>query len=130
MITKSISLIIFALLTTEATAVAQVSRELRVAQAPPLLPLELPGARSAPNRQPSGAPSVDLQRVSPYSVEGIALGAHVVFDSAMYREYKCEPSEQFSGFTTCRKVRDDHNKRGKFKSSSEYCIQSMARSFT
>lgn len=88
-----------------------------LAQASTLLPLELPGSRPGPDRERLEAPSADPQRRSLYSVEGMALGSRVAFDSSAYREYRCEPSEQFSGFTSCRKVRDDRNRRGKFKSS-------------
>ena len=52
-----------------------------------------------------------------YVVEGLALGSRVSVNSTVYREYDCAPSEQFSGFTWCTKVRDDKEPRGPFKTS-------------
>jgi hypothetical protein len=42
--------------------------------------------------------------VPTYSVGGIALGSRVKLDSAISREYKCGPSEQFAGLTWCQKT--------------------------
>src|SRR5262245_38019783 len=49
-----------------------------------------------------------------YAVEGIALGSRVKFDSSMYREYKCAPSEQFHGFTWCQRSSREGDRRGSF----------------
>ena len=50
-------------------------------------------------------PSDRLAREVPtYSVGGIALGSRVKLDSAISREYKCGPSEQFAGLTWCQKT--------------------------
>ena len=49
-------------------------------------------------RQPTGS-----QR-SVFTVGGVALGATVQSGSSAYREYKCGPSDQFDGFTWCRKT--------------------------
>ena len=54
---------------------------------------------------------------SPYSVAGLALGSRVHFDSKAYREYDCNPSDQFEGFTWCIKKKDEREKRGPFKAS-------------
>jgi hypothetical protein len=54
---------------------------------------------------------------SPYSVEGLALGGRVSFDSSVYREYQCAPSEQFEGFIRCQRTRSDREARGQFTSS-------------
>ena len=37
---------------------------------------------------------------SPYSVDGLALGAKVPFGSAAYRQYRCVRSEEFVGCGT------------------------------
>jgi uncharacterized protein/S1-C subfamily serine protease len=52
-----------------------------------------------------------------YSVAGLALGGKVHFDSKAYREYDCNVSEQFEGFTWCTKRKDEREKRGTFKAS-------------
>jgi hypothetical protein len=52
-----------------------------------------------------------------YTVEGLSLGSRVKLDSAMYREYKCGPSEQFDGFTWCQKTRRESERRGSFEAS-------------
>jgi hypothetical protein len=54
---------------------------------------------------------------SPYSVAGLALGSRVHFDSKAYREYDCNPSDQFEGFTWCVKKKDEKETRGSFKAS-------------
>lgn len=54
---------------------------------------------------------------SPYSIEGLALGGRVNFDSSVYREYQCAPSEQFEGFIRCQRTRSDREARGQFTSS-------------
>jgi hypothetical protein len=44
---------------------------------------------------------------SRYVVAGLDLGSRVQFDSSEYREYKCDPSDQFDGFTWCQKTRQE-----------------------
>jgi hypothetical protein len=66
--------------------------------------------------QPSQAMRTDVQ-TSKYSVDGLALGAQVRFDSAVYRDYKCAPSDQFADFTWCQKKRVESEARGQFTSS-------------
>lgn len=54
---------------------------------------------------------------SPYAVEDLVLGARVQFESEAYLSYKCGPSEQFTGFTWCRRTRTDKGPRGRVYSS-------------
>jgi S1-C subfamily serine protease len=54
---------------------------------------------------------------SVYSVAGLSLGERVQFDSKTYRQYECNPSEQFDGFTWCQSKKDEREKRGPFKAS-------------
>src|SRR5262249_7928440 len=44
---------------------------------------------------------------SRYVVAWLGLGLRVQFDSSDYREYKCNPSDQFDGFTWCQKTRQE-----------------------
>jgi len=69
-----------------------------------------PPAETAANV--NGASSASI-----YAVEGLAVGARVVFNSAAYREYSCAPSEQFAGHSWCRKKRDDNSPRGAYVST-------------
>src|SRR6516225_9499093 len=39
-----------------------------------------------------------------YAVDGLAIGTLLNFSSGSYRDYKCSPSEQFSGFTWCQRT--------------------------
>jgi hypothetical protein len=73
----------------------------------------LAGTASAQIRpgDPIGSP------VPAYAVEGLSLGSRVKLDSAMYREYKCGPSEQFDGFTWCQKTRRESERRGSFEAT-------------
>jgi tetratricopeptide (TPR) repeat protein len=54
---------------------------------------------------------------SPYAVEGLALGGKVVFDSSVYREYECTPSEQFDGLVWCHRQTIENGPHGPFRSS-------------
>ena len=60
------------------------------------------------------------QRVqaSPYVVDGLPLGGHVRFDSDAYRQYQCNPSEKFSGFTWCHKNTAENTNVGAVTSSN------------
>jgi hypothetical protein len=49
-----------------------------------------------------------------YAVHGIAIGTHLSFDSALHREYGCNPSDQFDGLTRCQKTRNDRERRGSY----------------
>jgi hypothetical protein len=49
-----------------------------------------------------------------YAVDGLAIGTHLNFDSAFYREYKCSRSNQFDGLTWCQKTRSDRERRGSY----------------
>ena len=52
-----------------------------------------------------------------YSVNGLALGTRVHFDSKAYQEYRCGPSEVFDEFTWCQKRTEEKEKRGSFQAS-------------
>ena len=47
-----------------------------------------------------------------YVVDGVAIGTQLNLNNAAYREYKCSPSDQFSGLTWCQKARTEKD-RGK-----------------
>src|SRR5215813_12332491 len=49
-----------------------------------------------------------------YAVDGVAVGTQLNFGSASYREYKCNPSDQFDGLTWCHKKRTDKERRGSY----------------
>lgn len=75
--------------------------------------------RSACRTEPTQQAASPSRPVSgtPYSVDGLALGGRVAFESAVYRDYQCAPSEQFEGFVWCQKTRIDREARGQFTSS-------------
>jgi hypothetical protein len=47
--------------------------------------------------------------IIPYTVDGLALGARIEFESPMYRGYQCSPSEQFPEFTRCQRTQKQQN---------------------
>jgi hypothetical protein len=49
-----------------------------------------------------------------YAVDGLTVGTQLNFGSASYREYKCNPSDQFDGLTWCQKKRTDKERRGSY----------------
>jgi hypothetical protein len=49
-----------------------------------------------------------------YAVDGLAVGTQLNFGSALYRESKCSPSDQFDGLTWCQKRRSDKERRGSY----------------
>lgn len=51
-----------------------------------------------------------------FVVDGLALGGLVAPRSAAYREYKCQPSEQFANYIWCQRRRTEIGKFGEFKS--------------
>jgi len=55
---------------------------------------------------------------SRYAVDGMVLGSQIEPGSAAYRTYQCGPSEQFSGFTWCRRSRSERGPRGQIYASS------------
>ena len=55
--------------------------------------------------------------ISIYAVDGLSLGAKVSFESSIYRQYQCSPSEQFDGFSWCARKVPESTKRGPFTSS-------------
>jgi tetratricopeptide (TPR) repeat protein/predicted aspartyl protease len=75
--------------------------------------------RPSPEPNLSQLPPTSIQSTekSEYVVDGHSLGAQVAFNSAAYREYQCNPSEQFSGLIWCQKQRNETGPRGAFRSS-------------
>jgi hypothetical protein len=49
-----------------------------------------------------------------YAVDELAVGTQLDFGSASYREYKCNPSDQFEGLIWCQKSRTDKERRGSY----------------
>jgi hypothetical protein len=45
-----------------------------------------------------------VARYSPYSVDGLAVGGLVTPQSSVYRSYSCEPSDDYPGFTWCKRL--------------------------
>ncbi len=64
--------------------------------------------------QATNRPEARVPQASLYTVEGLALGTRLVMGSTAYREYKCQPSTQFTGFTWCTKERPGSEPRGNF----------------
>jgi hypothetical protein len=50
-----------------------------------------------------------------YAVDGLIIGAQLSSDRA--REYKCNPSDQFNGFTWCQKTKNAKDARGSYTSA-------------
>jgi hypothetical protein len=63
--------------------------------------------------QPISLTRTSSPQTDPYSVDGLALGAKVAFESAAYRQYHCVPSQQFQGFVWCTKASNDKQARGR-----------------
>jgi hypothetical protein len=49
-----------------------------------------------------------------YAVDGLTVGTQLDFRSASYREYKCNPSDQFEGLIWCQKSQTDKERRGSY----------------
>jgi TPR repeat protein len=56
-------------------------------------------------------PQPSTTQISPYTVDGLALGAQVRFESEAYKQYTCSPSDKFPGFTWCHKEETKKEKR-------------------
>ncbi len=104
---------------------ANSPQELRIGSGALLQSGPAPAARDGSSRQhfaqqqpQPAAPARGETPKSPYAVEGMVLGSRVEFDSAAYRAYQCGPSEQFTGFTWCRRSRTERGPRGQVYSSS------------
>jgi TPR repeat protein len=57
-------------------------------------------------------PLASSTQISPYTVDGFALGAQLRFDSEAYKQYTCSPSDKFPGLTWCHKEqtkKEKHN---------------------
>ncbi len=79
--------------------------------------------------RPTSSPIRTGVQKSVYAVEGISLGDRVSFHGADYRKYECGPSEQFDGFTWCKKTYQDKEKRGSFTVSATVLHSSDGRAF-
>ena len=55
-----------------------------------------------------------------YAVDGLAVGSRVKVDSTAYREYKCNSSELFGGFTWCQKARNYHERGGAYTATYSF----------
>ena len=53
-----------------------------------------------------------------FVVDGLALGGTVHFESEVYRSYSCRPSDQFTGFTWCRRKSVEQGKFGQEETSN------------
>ena len=49
-----------------------------------------------------------------YAVDGLAVGTQLNLGSKSYREYKCNPSDQFAGLIWCQKTRSEKERRGSY----------------
>jgi hypothetical protein len=61
-----------------------------------------------------GAATTLAQNNPVFAVKGLALGTRVNPDNKAYEEYDCNPSDQFEGFTWCKKSEKEKEKRGPF----------------
>jgi hypothetical protein len=61
-------------------------------------------AAGAALAQNARTPPSDPATISPYVVDGLALGARVDAGSPAYRGYQCSPSEVFPDFTRCQRT--------------------------
>jgi S1-C subfamily serine protease/uncharacterized protein YecT (DUF1311 family) len=59
---------------------------------------------------------------SAYSVDGLALGGKVHFDSKEYRKYGCNPSDQFDGFIWCHYETTNQDREGRGKYQVSYTV--------
>jgi hypothetical protein len=55
-----------------------------------------------------------------YAVTGLLLGSQLSFESPLYRDYRCSPSDRFAGLTRCEQTRNDRERRGTY--SAAYSI--------
>jgi hypothetical protein len=55
---------------------------------------------------------------APYVVDGLHLGGHIAIGSPSYLEYRCNPSEQFTGLTSCQRRRQEISPRGAYSSTT------------
>jgi hypothetical protein len=49
-----------------------------------------------------------------YAVGGVAVQTQLSFHSALYREFRCSPSDQFDKLTRCQKTRNERERRGSY----------------
>jgi uncharacterized caspase-like protein len=66
-----------------------------------------------------GPPSATAQTTAPtsgFSIDGFALGSRIQADSRPYKEFRCEPSEQYPAHSWCHRSQSEHSPRGAFRS--------------
>ena len=80
--------------------------------------LRLSQLRSNCRGQFAQAPQSSGGQSSPYVVDGLALYGQVRFDSQAYRQYQCNLSDKFPGFTWCHKEKTERTNRGEVTSSN------------
>jgi len=82
-----------------------------------LLPLTAVGGAFA---QKPKTPVNSAVAISPYVVDGLALGARIDSESPAYRSYSCIPSELFPEFTRCQRTQkqQDGSTRRAFETTS------------
>jgi hypothetical protein len=68
--------------------------------------------------QISSAAAAPTAPESPFVVDGLRLGGHLALGSPSYLEYRCTPSEQYTGFTWCQRRRSENSARGQYISSN------------
>ena len=77
-------------------------------------------ARNAPPQRIGPQALATSLAIGPYNpnfvVDGLALGGAVYPASAAYKDYTCEPSHDFSGFTWCARYREQSGKFGPYAS--------------
>ena len=61
-------------------------------------------------------PSKGVNGANSFTVDGIVLGSRPNLDAQTYRDYQCQPSEQFDSYTVCQKTLTEKEKRGAFRS--------------
>jgi TPR repeat protein len=63
-------------------------------------------------------PQPATTQTSPYTVDGLALGARERLESEAYKQYSCSPSDKFPGFTWCHKEETKKEKHNEITSVS------------
>ncbi|NPU13071.1 hypothetical protein HL666_20075 [Bradyrhizobium sp. 83002] len=78
----------------------------------------LPGPLPAPDlREPGPARVREKVVTTGYSVDNLVLGEKISQESAVYKEYQCGPSQQFTELTRCQRRVPEKIQRGSFVST-------------
>jgi hypothetical protein len=78
-------------------------------------PVSLPHWAGGSSSQPVAAPNIEPASRE-FVVDGLALGGSVYPESAVYKAYKCKPSDDFLGFTWCGHYHNISGERVSFTS--------------